>query len=195
MKRTLDLVVSTIVVVLLTPAFLLVAIAIKLDSRGPVFFRQERVGRHFRPFRIWKFRTMHSDAGATTLLTVGDDVRITRIGRMLRRFKIDEFPQLFNVWLGEMSLVGPRPEVAKYVEMFRDEFGQVLRVRPGMTDPASLRFANESRVLANAEDPEIYYIQQILPEKLRVSAQYADRASIFEDVRVIWQTVPKLFGG
>jgi len=189
-KRLMDLLGAGVGLLLLWPFFLAVAIAIKLDDRGPVFFRQERVGRFGRRFRIWKFRTMVMDAekrGAQ--VTVGRDPRITRVGHTLRRFKLDEFPQLINVLVGEMSLVGPRPEVPRYVAEYSAEQRVVLELRPGITDPASITFRDEAAVLAEKADPEKAYIEEVMPEKIRINLDYAARASVFSDFAMVLKTL------
>lgn len=188
-KRVFDVVLSLTGLVLLSPLLLAVAVWVKLDSPGPVFFRQERVGRHGVPFRIHKFRTMvHGGQGAQ--ITVGADRRITRAGAVLRRAKLDELPQLIDVLKGDMSLVGPRPEVPRYVAMYpaalRDK---VLSVRPGITDIASLEYRDESERLALAADPEQEYVNVVLPAKLQLAAQYVDRASLAFDLQLILRTM------
>jgi lipopolysaccharide/colanic/teichoic acid biosynthesis glycosyltransferase len=193
MKRALDVLASLLgLVVLLIPG-LIVAALIRRDSPGPVFFRQERVGRFGRPFRIHKFRTMRVDAEQAGQLTVGADARITRIGAFLRAHRLDELPQLIDVFLGDMSLVGPRPEVPRYVAHYPAALREVvLSVRPGITDPASLRFRNESEQLAAAADPEREYIEVILPAKLACAADYAQHASFITDVGVLLRTLKVL---
>ena len=169
---------------------LLVAGAIKLTSRGPVFFRQERMGRGFRPFRIYKFRSMVQDAPKKgSLVTFGVDPRVTWVGHFLRAAKIDELPQLINVLLGDMSLVGPRPEVRKYVEMFRDDYAEILRVRPGITDPASIKYRHEAEILGGAENPEREYIERVLPEKIRLAKEYVQNHSLWIDLVIILKTI------
>ncbi len=191
LKRLFDLLVSGAGLLLLSPLLVGIALWIKLDSRGPVFFRQQRVGRFGAPFRIHKFRSMLDEAPrAGPQLTVGADPRITRAGRFLRRSKLDELPQLFDVLAGSMSLVGPRPEVPRYVALYpaalRDK---VLSVRPGITDPASIMYRDESALLARATDPERVYIEQIMPAKLRYAAEYVDHMSLANDVRLIGATL------
>ena len=194
-KRAFDLLVAALALLLLAPLLLGVALWVRLDSPGPVLYRQQRVGRHGVPFMIHKFRTMR--AGAEGLaLTVGDDPRITRAGRFLRRTRIDELPQLIDVLRGAMSLVGPRPEVPRYVALYPAGLRErALAVRPGITDPASLAFINESELLARAADPEHEYVHVILPAKLQRAADYADSASLATDVRVLWQTARLLLRG
>jgi lipopolysaccharide/colanic/teichoic acid biosynthesis glycosyltransferase len=190
MKRLLDIIVSGLGLLLLSPLLACVGIAVKLGSPGPVFFRQQRVGIHFRPFSILKFRTMVTDAPRLGgLITVGADPRITRVGRLLRKTKIDELPQLFNVLRGEMSLVGPRPEVSHYVDMFRRDYEEILSVRPGITDLASIQYRDESSILANAEHPDEEYVGRILPEKIRLAKEYVRRRSLSLDLAIISGTV------
>ena len=190
MKRALDVTAAAIGLLCLSPLFLIVAILIKLTSPGPVIFRQERIGRGFRPFRICKFRTMVQDAPQQgSPLTCGEDRRITRIGRILRKFKIDELPQLYNVLRGDMSLVGPRPELPRYVEMFRDDYAEILRLRPGITDLASLAYYDEAAILGRAADPQAEYVSRIMPEKIRLARQYVERSSCSVDAAIILTTL------
>ncbi len=193
MKRAFDVLASALGLALLWLPGLVVAALIRWDSPGPVFFRQERVGRFGRPFRIHKFRTMRVNAEQAGQLTVGADARITRIGAFLRAHRLDELPQLIDVFLGDMSLVGPRPEVPRYVAHYPAALREVvLSVRPGITDPASLRFRNESEQLAAAADPEREYIEVILPAKLACAADYAQHASFVTDVGVLLRTLKVL---
>ena len=189
MKRLFDVVASGVGLLLLSPLFLLVAIWIKLDSPGPVFYRQVRVGRYNRDFRIFKFRSMRVGADKGSLVTIGGrDPRVTRSGYFIRKFKIDELPQLINVFIGDMSLVGPRPEVRHYVNYWTKEQLHVLDVRPGITDPASIKFRNENELLEKAEDPEKYYIEVIMQEKLRLYLEYVENHSFWYDIKLIFQT-------
>lgn len=190
-KRLFDLLGAALALALLAPALALVALAIRLDSPGPVFFRQERVGRGGVPFRIHKFRTMRVDAPALgPAVTVGRDARITRVGHWLRHYRIDELPQFIDVLLGRMSLVGPRPEVPRYVAHYpADLKATVLAVRPGITDPASLAHIDEAALLAGAADPERAYIENILPRKLALQAEYAARATLWSDLAVLGRTL------
>lgn len=175
---------------MLSPLFLVVAIWIKCDSPGPVFYRQERVGRHDRDFRIFKFRSMHVRPDQGSLLTIGGrDPRVTRAGYWLRKFKIDELPQLINVFVGDMSFVGPRPEVRRYVNLWTAEQMHVLDLRPGITDPASIRFRNEDEILEKQDDPEKYYIEVLMQEKLKMYLEYVDNASFFYDIKLIFKTI------
>ena len=194
-KRLFDLVLAALGLVLLSPVFLLVAAWIKLDSPGPVFFRQERVGRGGVPFRIHKFRTMQQGLAGSNdrLITVGDDPRITRAGVWLRHSKLDEFPQLIDVLAGHMSLVGPRPEVPRYVALYPEALrDKVLSVRPGITDLASIEYRDESQRLARASDPEREYVEVVMPTKLRAAARYVDQMSLGTDLRVLVATLRAL---
>jgi lipopolysaccharide/colanic/teichoic acid biosynthesis glycosyltransferase len=189
-KRAFDLFWSALGLVVLSPLLLLVALLVKLEDGGPVFFRQVRIGREGRPFRIWKFRTMVVDAERQgRALTVGQDARITRIGRHLRSTKLDEFPQLLNVLAGEMSLVGPRPEVPRYVERYSESQRAILGLRPGITDLASIKYRNESDLLGQAGDPEETYVQVVLPDKVRINLAYAAQAGVGSDFLVILATL------
>jgi lipopolysaccharide/colanic/teichoic acid biosynthesis glycosyltransferase len=193
-KRAFDIVVSFVGLVGLFPLMLLVAALIKLDSSGPVFFRQERIGRGFRPFQILKFRTMIDNAQTKgRLITLAHDPRITRVGRILRWTKIDELPQLINVLKGEMSLVGPRPEVLRYVRAFQKDYEEILRVRPGMTDLASLKYRNEEAILGNFDNPDEEYVMHVLPDKIRLAKDYLRHSSFLFDLRLILKTLFKLF--
>ena len=189
MKRIFDILASGLGLVVLSPIFLILAIWIKLDNKGPVFYRQVRVGRHNKDFRIFKFRSMRVGADKGSLVTIGGhDPRITRSGYFIRKFKLDEFPQLINVFVGDMSLVGPRPEVRHYVDYWTSEQMRVLEVRPGITDPASIKFRNENDLMEKAEDPEKYYIEVIMQEKLRLYLEYVDNHSFWGDIGLIFKT-------
>lgn len=190
-KRLFDVIASAIGLLLLLPLLVLIAGWIRLDSPGPALFRQTRVGRHGVPFTIHKFRTMRVEPGAA--ITVGVDPRITRSGRLLRASKLDELPQLWDVLRGAMSFVGPRPELPRYVEIYPTDLREyVLAVRPGITDPASLAFSHEAELLAAAADPEREYREIILPAKLRLSADYAARANLTTDLRLILRTLARV---
>jgi len=194
-KRVFDLVVAGLGLLLISPLFGLIALAVKLDSPGPVFFRQERVGRFGRPFRIHKFRTMR-DGAAGAQITVGADARITRVGAVLRRSKLDELAQLIDVLEGTMSLVGPRPEVPRYVALYPPATrAKVLSVRPGITDIASIEYRQEGELLARAADPEREYVDVIMPAKLRLAAAYVEQASLATDIRLILRTLGVLLSG
>lgn len=189
MKRLFDILVSGIGLICLSPLLLIVAIWIKLDSPGPVFYRQVRVGRYNKDFRIFKFRSMRIGSDKGSLVTIGGrDPRITRSGYFIRKFKIDELPQLINVLIGDMSLVGPRPEVRHYVNYWTAEQMHVLDVRPGITDPASIKYRNENELLAQAEAPEKYYIEVIMQEKIKLYLEYTEKSSFWYDIKLIIQT-------
>jgi lipopolysaccharide/colanic/teichoic acid biosynthesis glycosyltransferase len=191
LKRAFDLLVSGTGLLILSPLFFLVGIVIKLDSNGAIFFRQERVGKRGKTFLIHKFRTMHEVGSAIgPLLTVGADPRITRVGVFLRRYKVDEMPQLIDVFLGRMSMVGPRPEVPKYISYYPvDVRSVVLSVKPGISDWASIRFRDESSMLAQSIDPEKDYIEKILPIKIQYYVDYVGRQSFFGDIKIIAATI------
>src|SRR6266540_2126126 len=188
-KRLFDILAAFLGLFVVLPLLLLAALLIKLDSSGPVFFRQERMGRGFRPFLIYKFRTMkHSASASGRQITVGKDPRITRVGRLLRKTKIDELPQLINVLKGDMSFVGPRPEVRKYVNLFRQDYEEILQVRPGITDLASLIYRHEAEILGRTTHPEEEYVQSVLPDKIRLAKEYLKRSSLLFDVTLICKT-------
>ena len=189
MKRLFDIVASGCGLLVLSPVFLVVAIWIKLDSRGPVFYRQVRVGYKNKDFRIFKFRSMRIGSDKGSLVTIGGrDPRITRSGYFIRKYKLDELPQLINVFVGDMSLVGPRPEVRHYVDYWTPEQMHVLDVRPGITDPASIKFRNENELMGQAENPEDYYIHVIMQEKIRLYLEYVENASFLYDLKLIFRT-------
>lgn len=189
MKRLLDILLSGMGLLCLSPLFVIVAFWIKLDSRGPIFYRQVRVGRWNKDFRIYKFRSMRVGSDKGTLITIGGrDSRVTRSGYYIRKFKLDELPQLINVFVGDMSLVGPRPEVRRYVDLYTPEQLHVLDVRPGITDEASIKYRNENELLENVEDPEDYYIKTIMPDKLSINLEYVAHHSAAYDFRLIMRT-------
>lgn len=189
MKRLFDIVASGLGLIVLSPLFLVIAIWIKLDSKGPIFYRQVRVGRYNKDFRIFKFRSMRVGSDKGSLVTIGgQDERITRAGCFIRKYKLDELPQLINVLIGDMSLVGPRPEVRHYVDYWIPEQMHVLDVRPGITDPASIKFCNENELLEQAEDPEKYYIEVIMQEKIRLYLEYVKKHSFCYDISLIFKT-------
>ena len=189
MKRLFDIVASGLGLICPSPLFVVLAVWIKCDSRGPVFYRQVRVGKDNRDFRLFKFRSMRPDSDRLGLITVGGhDPRVTRSGYYIRRYKLDEFPQLINVFKGDMSLVGPRPEVRKYVDMYTPEQMRVLSVRPGITSLASIRYRNENEILAKADDPDRCYIEKVMPDKLAIDLEYVDRATLWNDIRLIFST-------
>ena len=189
MKRIFDVTASGLGLLLLSPLFLIVAIWIRLDSPGPVFYRQTRVGRYNKDFRLLKFRSMCVGSDKKGLITVGGrDPRVTRSGYWIRKYKLDELPQLINVFKGDMSLVGPRPEVRKYVDLYTPEQLHVLDVRPGITDMASIRYRNENELLEQAADPEQFYRDTVMQDKLRINLEYVSDHSFFKDIRIILMT-------
>ena len=189
MKRAFDIIASGLGLIVLSPLFLVLAIWIKLDSKGPVFYRQVRVGFKNKDFRIFKFRSMRVGADKGSLVTIGGhDPRVTKSGFFIRKFKFDELPQLINVFLGDMSLVGPRPEVRHYVDYWTPEQMHVLDVRPGITDPASIKFRNENELMEKAEDPEKYYIEVIMQEKIKLYLEYVEKHSFLYDIGLIFKT-------
>ena len=189
MKRAFDIIASGLGLIVLSPLFLVLAIWIKLDSKGPVFYRQVRVGYKNKDFRIFKFRSMRVGSDKGSLVTIGGhDPRVTRSGYFIRKFKFDELPQLISVFLGDMSLVGPRPEVRHYVDYWTPEQMHVLDVRPGITDPASIKFRNENELMEQAEDPEKYYIEVIMQEKLKLYLEYVEKHSFLYDIGLIFKT-------
>jgi lipopolysaccharide/colanic/teichoic acid biosynthesis glycosyltransferase len=193
MKRIFDLLCCLIALAALLPLLLILAIAVKLSSRGPIIFAQERVGRGGRRFRLYKFRTMVADAAERgPAITRGGDARVTGVGKLLRRFKLDELPQLWNVVKGDMSIVGPRPEVPKYVAMFPNEYEQVLTVRPGITDLATLEYRDEEAILNQAQDAEKFYVETVLPAKLKLNLEYLDKRSFCFDLRLVLLTLLRI---
>ncbi len=192
-KRLFDFSSSLAGLIVLSPLLLIIGLLIKLDSSGPVFFRQNRVGLHGKQFNIYKFRTMTAEAEELGKhITIGRDPRITRIGHFLRRSNLDELPQLINVLKGEMSIVGPRPEVPKYVELYTEEQRKVLSVKPGMTDYASIEFRNEDDMLASSSNPEEYYINELMPKKLTRNLEYINNQSLLLDIKLILETLKRI---
>lgn len=195
MKRLFDIIASLIGIIILSPIFFLIFLAVALNSGFPVFYLQTRVGKGNIDFKLFKFRTMFTDADKKGLLTVGGrDPRITPVGYFLRKYKLDELPQLFNVLFGSMSLVGPRPEVRKYVDMYNDEQKKVLSVQPGITDYASLDYINENDLLAKSQNPEETYIKEVMPAKLQLNLKYIQEAGLATDLKLIFKTIGKIFG-
>lgn len=193
MIRFFDFILSLVGLVVLAPIFIVLAIWIKTDSKGPVFYKQVRVGQNGIDFGLFKFRSMVVDADKKGLITVGGrDPRITRSGYFIRKYKLDELPQLINVLLGDMSLVGPRPEVRKYVELYTDEQQKVLSVKPGITDYASIEYMDENEILGKSSDPEKTYIEEIMPEKIKYNMKYINNKSLFEYFKIILLTVLKI---
>lgn len=195
-KSAFDRIFGVIGFVLLSPFLAVIALLVRLTSPGPVLFLQERVGKNGKPFRIMKFRTMVEGAEEMGLkITVGNDARVTRVGETLRKFKLDELPQILNIVKGEMSFVGPRPEVPKYVAHYTQEQKKVLSIKPGVTDLASIKYRKESELLGQSMDPEKTYLEEIMPEKLRINLDYVERASLAYDLRLLWMTVREVFFG
>ena len=193
LKRLFDLMITIPMLLLVSPFFLIIALLIKLGSNGPVFYMQTRVGLNSSDFKIFKFRTMHVNADKAGLLTVGGrDPRVTPIGFFLRKYKLDELPQLLNVLFGSMSLVGPRPEVRKYVDLYNAEQQKVLSVKPGITDYASIEYSKENELLAKSNDPERTYIDEIMPAKLLLNQKYIAEKSLTTDMKIIWLTFKKI---
>lgn len=189
-KRLFDIIFSLIGLVFLAPFLILITIIIKADSKGPVFYIQKRVGKGNKDFRLFKFRSMRIDSDISGLLTVGNkDPRITSSGYYLRKYKLDEIPQLYNVLKGEMSFVGPRPEVRKYVELYNEYQMKVLEVKPGITDLASIKYRNENELLADSEDPEGLYTNEIMPDKIKINLEYISDRSLLKDIRIIIKTL------
>ncbi len=189
-KRCFDIIFSIIGLIFLSPILIIIAITLKLDSKGPVLFQQDRVGKDNEGFKIFKFRTMRLNADKLGLLTVGDkDPRVTKVGYYLRKYKLDEFPQLFNVFIGNMSFVGPRPEVRKYVNHYTVSDLEIIKLKPGITDYASIYFRNEAELLKSATDYEKTYIEEIMPEKIRLNKIYLNKNNIFIDVKIIFKTL------
>jgi lipopolysaccharide/colanic/teichoic acid biosynthesis glycosyltransferase len=187
-KRTCDILAAALGLTLLSPLFLLLGILVKLDSPGSVFFIQERMGERFRPFRLLKFRSMKQYSSGPQITSAGDH-RVTRVGQVLRKYKMDELPQLWNILRGEMSIVGPRPEVPQFVTMFQCEYQKLLSVRPGLTSPASLKYRDESAILCNTADPVSYYTRVILPDKLSLDMEYVANWSFWRDLKLMAVTV------
>ncbi|MDM1362582.1 sugar transferase [Myroides marinus] len=193
MKRLFDIISSGIGLIFLSPIFLFLAIWIKIDSQGPIFYKQVRVGKDGKDFKIFKFRSMRQGSDKKGLITVGGrDPRVTKSGYYIRKYKLDEFPQLINVFVGDMSVVGPRPEVRKYVELYNKEQLRVLSVRPGITDIASIKYRNENELLEKAEDPDKTYIEVIMPDKLKYNLEYIDKASFVYDIKLIFMTFKEI---
>ena len=192
LKRIFDIISSLFGLILLSPFMIIIAILIKLDSKGPIFFKQVRVTKNGREFKIFKYRTMRVGSDKYSQITVGKDSRITKVGDFLRKYKLDEIPQLINVLIGDMSLVGPRPEVPKYVALYTEEQREILKVRAGITDYASIEFSNENDILANEADPEKAYIEKIMPKKIELNKKYLSEISVMTDIKIILLTIKKI---
>lgn len=190
MKRLFDITASFFGILILSPLFIFISLWVGLSSKGGVFYKQIRVGRNNKDFKLYKFRSMRVNSDKQGLLTVGSkDSRITKAGYFIRKYKIDELPQLFNVLKGDMSFVGPRPEVRRYVDLYSEEQMKVLSVRPGITDPASIKYRNENDILSSASNPEEYYIQHIMPDKLKINIDYINTRTFVKDIKIIFQTI------
>ena len=192
LKRIFDIILSLFGLIILLPFMLIIATLIKLDSKGSVFFKQIRVTKNEREFKIFKYRTMKVGSDKYSQITVGKDERITKIGSFLRKYKLDEIPQLINVLIGDMSLVGPRPEVPKYIALYTEEQREILKVRAGITDYASIEFSNENDILANEVDPEKAYIEKIMPRKIELNKKYLSEISVMTDIKIILLTIRKI---
>lgn len=190
MKRLFDIVFSFLGLIFLSWLFIIIAIAVGLTSKGGVFYTQKRVGRHNKDFILYKFRSMKVDSDKKSLITIGNrDSRITSVGYFIRKYKLDELPQLLNVFKGDMSFVGPRPEVRYYVDMYTDDQKKVLDFRPGITDPASIAYRNENELLSTKDNPKEYYIQVVMPDKIRINLQYQAKRTFFSDIKIIFLTI------
>ena len=192
LKRIFDITLSLFGLIILLPFMLIIAILIKIDSKGSVFFKQIRVTKNGKEFKIFKYRTMRVGSDKYSQITVGKDGRITKIGSFLRKYKLDEIPQLINVLIGDMSLVGPRPEVPKYVALYTDEQKEILKVRAGITDYASIEFSDENDLLASEKNPEEAYIEKIMPKKIELNKKYLSEISVLTDIRIILLTIKKI---
>ena len=193
LKRIFDFILALIGILFLLPVFILISVIIKVDSSEPIFYKQIRVGKNNKDFKLFKFRTMASGSDKQGLITVGNnDSRITKPGAFLRKYKLDELPQLINVLIGDMSLVGPRPEVRKYVSLYTEKQLNVLSVKPGITDIASIRFSNENELLKGQNEPEKFYIETIMPEKLKLNLEYINKMNFFYDLKLIFLTIQKI---
>lgn len=193
LKRIFDFLLALIGILFLLPPFILISVFIKIDSSEPIFYKQIRVGKNNKDFELFKFRTMASGSDKKGLITVGNnDSRITKPGAFLRKYKLDELPQLINVLIGDMSLVGPRPEVRKYVSLYTEKQLNVLSVKPGITDIASIKFSNENELLKGQDEPEKFYIETIMPEKLKLNLEYINKMSFFYDLKLILMTIKKI---
>jgi lipopolysaccharide/colanic/teichoic acid biosynthesis glycosyltransferase len=193
LKRLFDIIFSILGLIILLPLFIIIAIYIILDDGLPILYRQTRIGKNFQPFTLFKFRSMYQKKTSSSLITVGTrDERITKSGYFIRKYKIDELPQLLNVLIGNMSLVGPRPEVKKYVDLYDVQQQQILSIKPGITDYASIAYSNENELLAKSQDPEKTYIEEVLPHKLSLNLKYLNEQSLVTDITIIFNTIKKI---
>lgn len=194
MKRIFDILASGVGLLCLSPLFVFIGLWIKIDSKGPIFYRQIRVGKDNKDFKLFKFRSMKPDSDTGRLITVGGhDPRVTKSGYFIRKFKIDELPQLINVFKGDMSLVGPRPEVRRYVNYYTPDQMKLLSVKPGITSLASIRYKNENEILAKSDDPDKTYVEKVLPDKLKIDSEYIENKSFIYDLKLIFQTIKEIF--
>jgi len=194
MKRLFDFLFSIVVLILFIPLGIILSLCIIIDSRGGVFYKQERVGKDGTLFHLLKFRSMYVNSAVKGTLTVGDDTRITRVGSLIRKVKLDEFPQFWNVIVGQMSVVGPRPEVKEFVDLYSDSQREILRVKPGITDEASLAYFDENKMLSNSSNPKLTYIEEIMPRKIEINLKYISEKSWYSDGIVILKTIFRVFG-
>jgi lipopolysaccharide/colanic/teichoic acid biosynthesis glycosyltransferase len=194
-KRLFDLILSIPSIIILLPVFLISAVLIKIETSGPISFNQERIGYDGRPFNLYKFRTMVKDASSTgPSVTPADDPRITRVGRLLRKFKVDEMLQIFNIVKGDMSVIGPRPELQKFVDEFKDDYRKILKIKPGMTDYALIAFRNEEEILSKFDNVEEGYIKEVMPEKIKLYKKYLNEMSLGTDIRIFFKTIMEILG-
>lgn len=191
-KRIFDVISSLLVLVLLTPLLLIIGLWITIDSKGGAFYKQERIGKDKKPFGLYKFRSMRPDSDKKGQITIGNDNRITKVGKFIRKYKIDELPQLINILIGDMSVVGPRPEVKKYVDLYNNEQLKVLSVKPGLSDYASIEYIDEQSVLGKAKDPNKEYIDVVMPAKLKLNLKYIEDKSLGTDLKIIFKTLGKI---
>jgi lipopolysaccharide/colanic/teichoic acid biosynthesis glycosyltransferase len=193
LKRLFDIIFSFFGLVILLPLFVIVSIFILLDDGLPIFYKQTRIGKNFKPFTLLKFRSMYQNKTSDSLITIGNrDERITKSGYFIRKYKIDELPQLINVLIGNMSIVGPRPEVKKYVDLYDVQQQQILSIKPGITDYASIVYSNENELLAKSQEPEKTYIQEVMPHKLSLNLKYLNEQSFMTDIKIIFNTIKKI---
>jgi lipopolysaccharide/colanic/teichoic acid biosynthesis glycosyltransferase len=192
LKRLFDIISSLLVLIVLTPLLLIIGLWIVIDSKGGAFYKQERIGKNKKPFGLYKFRSMRPDSDKKGQITIGNDDRITKVGKFIRKYKIDELPQLINILIGDMSVVGPRPEVKKYVDLYNDEQLKVLSVKPGLSDYASIEYFDEQTILGKAKDPNKEYIEVVMPAKLKLNLKYIEDKSLLTDFKIIFKTLAKI---
>jgi lipopolysaccharide/colanic/teichoic acid biosynthesis glycosyltransferase len=192
LKRLFDIISSLLVLIVLSPLLLIIGLWIVIDSKGGAFYKQERIGKNKKPFGLYKFRSMRPDSDKKGQITIGNDDRITKVGKFIRKYKIDELPQLINILIGDMSVVGPRPEVKKYVDLYNDEQLKVLSVKPGLSDYASIEYFDEQTILGKAKDPNKEYIEVVMPAKLKLNLKYIEDKSLLTDFKIIFKTLAKI---